>query len=104
MAFFRGHRRGSLSPAVRLSFLGLPLAEIFETPKLVTAVSCETVRAALQRQLHPQRLLVLIVATAASLEKEIRQRFPSAHVDVVDFRAGLNNPQEYEDALLFPTL
>jgi zinc protease len=75
-----------LLPAVRNELLGLAPDELFRTPERLEALRSEDVSAALRRYLHTERLVVVMVATAAVVVPALRQRFPGAQVDVVDFR------------------
>jgi zinc protease len=78
-----------LLPAVRNELLGLAPEELFAVPERLEAVSEAQVQEALRHHLHPERVAVVMVATAASLVPALERRFPRARVDTVDYREGL---------------
>lgn len=78
-----------LFPVVRNELLGFAPEEIFATPKRLQAITVEDVGRAAQEHLRADDLAVVMVATASTVVDALRQRFPTARVDVVDFKADL---------------
>ncbi len=75
-----------LVPALRNELLGLAPEELFRVPERLCALDGEAVSAALSRHLDPAHVLGVMVATADKVVNELRERFPTARVRVVDFR------------------
>lgn len=81
-----------LLPAVRNELLGFEPDELFRVPERLEAVREDDVRASLRRHLARGKLVGVLVATADALVPALIRRFPSAMIDVVDYREGLVDP------------
>jgi predicted Zn-dependent peptidase len=80
-----------LNPVLRCELLGEPPSEIFTTPERIEALTDAQVRSALTKHLTPANLTVSVVSTAADIVPTLRTALPQAQVEVVDFRAELDD-------------
>ena len=78
-----------LLPAVRNELLGFAPDELFAVQDKLRRITGDEVTAALKHHLHPERIAVVMVATAAVLVPSLEKKFPDAKITVVDYRDGL---------------
>ena len=78
-----------LGPVITQELLGLPHARLWEVADRLSAVELEQVPAAVARHLPKDRVLALLVAPAEDVVPALKARFPTASLQVVDFRDGL---------------
>jgi zinc protease len=75
--------------ALRHELIGEQPDEAFLIPEKIARLEPAEVGLVMRRHLEPTNAVVVIVATAGTVEPALRARFPSADVAVVDFREGL---------------
>ena len=78
-----------LGSAVGSELLGLPADDIFGLPGRLEALDLASIPTLMQRHLHADNILALLVAPATEFVPELQARLPHAQVNVVDFREGL---------------
>ncbi len=78
-----------LSPAVAGELLGLPLTELRDLPAQLAAVTSDEVHGACRDLLPPENIAAVLVAPASDAVPRLEARFPGAHIDVIDYRDGL---------------
>lgn len=85
-------------PALKNELLGLPPEELWKTTEHLEAVTHQGVDQALKKHLHPEDVVVVLVASAKDVVAPLQKRFPSAQVTVVDYRDGLVDTEETGDS------
>lgn len=77
-----------LNPVLRSELIGQPVDDIFKTPERIEALTDTQVFAALKKHVTAGNRTVAMVSER-DLEPALRERFPDAHIEVVDFRTEL---------------
>jgi len=74
---------------VKNELLGRPPEELFRAPEALKALPGDAVGPIMRRHLDPDRVVAVLVASAADVAGPLTERFPEATVRVVDYREGL---------------
>ncbi|MBN1959724.1 MAG: insulinase family protein [Deltaproteobacteria bacterium] len=75
-------------PAIRDEILNLPPNEFLKLPKRLSVIEPEAVSKALQLYLHPDNLIVVLVATADAILPDLQKRFTNAEITIVNYLDG----------------
>ena len=78
-----------LAPVLSCELLGQPIERIFAFPERLQAIDLRDVPQVMQRHLHPDNVIALLVGPKNQLIKPLKKRFPHATIKAVDFREGL---------------
>lgn len=78
-----------LSGALQFELMGLAPTELFAVPERLRSVQTSQVGNVLQRHLHPNNIVAVLVAPQADVMKRLRQAVPTAQIEVIDFRNGV---------------
>lgn len=80
-------------PAIYLELLGRPAHDIDALPKRIEKLGAQEVSSSMQKHLDPDKLLVVMVATAKDVVDGLKSQFENATIEVRDYREGLTRPE-----------
>lgn len=80
-----------LPMVIKNELLGQPPGELLRSPELLQALPAGAVGSIMQRHLDPERVVAVLVATAAEVTGPLSARFADASIRVVDYREGVES-------------